>query len=50
MSTEQMINLLFTATIETLVMVGIAAAIACLVGMPTGILLHVTKPNGILFN
>ncbi|CAM2812857.1 methionine ABC transporter permease [Moritella viscosa] len=50
MSTEQMINLLFTATVETLVMVGIAAAIACLLGMPTGILLHVTKTSGILEN
>jgi len=50
MSTEQMINLLFSATIDTLVMVGISAFIAVLAGMPIGILLHISKDQGILEN
>lgn len=50
MSTEQMINLLFSATLDTLIMVGISAFIAVLVGMPLGILLHVSKKQGILEN
>ena len=50
MSTEQMINLLFSATIDTLIMVGISAFIAVLAGMPIGILLHISKDQGILEN
>lgn len=50
MSTEQIINLLFSATIDTLVMVGISAFIAVLAGMPIGILLHISKDQGILEN
>lgn len=48
MSTEQMLNLFLNATLETLMMVGISALVACLVGIPAGVLLHVTKHQGIL--
>ncbi len=48
MSTEQMLNLFLNATLETLMMVGISALVACLVGIPAGVLLHVTKQQGIL--
>lgn len=50
MSTEQMINLLFSATIDTLIMVGLSALIACAMGVPIGILLHISKAEGILEN
>jgi D-methionine transport system permease protein len=48
MSTEQMFNLFLNATLETLMMVGISALVACLIGIPAGVLLHATKHQGIL--
>ncbi len=50
MSTEQIFNLLFSATLDTLIMVGVSAFFACLIGIPVGILLHLSKAEGIMAN
>lgn len=44
----QTLNLLYTATLETLYMTFVAAAIAALVGIPLGVLLYATRPNNFL--
>ena len=44
----QTLNLLYTATLETLYMTFAAAAIAALVGIPLGVLLYATRPNNFL--
>ena len=44
----QTLNLLYTATLDTLYMTFAAAAIAALVGIPLGVLLYATRPNNFL--
>lgn len=44
----QTLNLLYTATLETLYMTFVAAAIAALIGIPLGVLLYATRPNNFL--
>lgn len=46
----QTLNLLYTATLETLYMTFAAAFIAALVGIPLGVLLYATRPNNFLAN
>jgi len=45
---SQLIDLLFTSLLETLLMVGVSGAIAVLLGVPLGVLLIVTARGGIL--
>ena len=47
---EAMINLLFTALGDTLIMVFASALFGCLLGLPLGVALHVTKAGHILAN
>lgn len=46
--TPEMIDMMLYSFIETLIMVGIAGVIGGAIGIPLGILLHVTSPQGIL--
>ena len=47
---EAMINLLVTALGDTLLMVFASALFGCLLGLPLGVALHVTKAGQILAN
>jgi D-methionine transport system permease protein len=47
---EAMINLLFTALGDTLIMVFASALFGCLLGLPLGVALHVTKAGQIMTN
>ena len=47
---EAMINLLITALGDTLIMVFASALFGCLLGLPLGVALHVTKAGQILAN
>lgn len=44
---DQLINLLLTGTIDTLIMVGISALAAFLIGLPIAIILVNTSEHGI---
>lgn len=41
-------GLLWPATLETLYMVGVSGLIACLIGIPMGVMLHVTRPGKLM--
>jgi D-methionine transport system permease protein len=45
--TPQLLELFATSLWETLVMVGISGAVGALLGLPLGILLHLTHPGGV---
>ena len=47
---DAMINLLITALGDTLIMVSASALFGCLLGLPLGVALYVTKPGQILAN
>lgn len=47
---QQLINLLITPLLETLLMVGVASLIAVVLGIPLGVMLHVTARGGMLQN
>ena len=47
---EAMINLLISALGDTLIMVFASALFGCLLGLPLGVALHVTKAGQILAN
>ena len=46
----QLLSSLWAATLETLYMVSVSAVLATLLGLPLGLLLVVTAPNGFLAN
>lgn len=46
----QLIDLLITSLLDTLLMVGVASAIAVLVGIPLGVILTVTARGNMLEN
>lgn len=48
--TPQLLELFATSLWETLVMVGISGIVGTLLGLPLGILLHLTHPGGVLQN
>src|SRR5690606_15463328 len=45
---QQMIDLFIKSFLETLLMVGVSGVVGALVGVPLGILLHLTDRNGVL--
>ncbi len=49
-SLNEMIQLLITPTIETLLMVSVSSVVAFVLGLPIGICLYVTQENGIMEN
>ena len=46
--TPEMLRMMLDSFIETLMMVGVAGFLGGLIGIPLGIILHVTSPQGIL--
>jgi len=47
---NEMVQLLITPTIETILMVSISSVVAFVLGLPIGICLYVTQDNGIMEN
>ncbi len=44
---DQLIDLLLTGTLDTLIMVGVSALLAFLIGLPLAVILVSTSENGI---
>lgn len=47
LSNPAITNALWPAVVETLLMVGIASGVTVLIGLPLGVILHITVPGGI---
>lgn len=47
LSVEALLDLMYQGSLETLYMVGVAAFFTLLLGLPTGVLLVVTRPGGV---
>lgn len=47
LSVEALLDLMYQGSLETLYMVGVAAFCTLLLGLPTGVLLVVTRPGGV---
>ncbi|MFQ2448251.1 methionine ABC transporter permease [Aeromonas caviae] len=48
LSVDALLELMYQGSLETLYMVGVAAVFTLLLGLPTGVLLVVTRPGGVL--
>ncbi|AUY10922.1 methionine ABC transporter permease [Aeromonas sp. ASNIH2] len=48
LSADALLELMYQGSLETLYMVGVAAVFTLLLGLPTGVLLVVTRPGGVL--